>query len=89
MLDELQELENCHENLTFTPILEASNENWFGRSGFIYEVIQQDYENLGNMRTYLCGSPNMVYGTIDQLKSRDLEEAHCYSDAFEFAPRET
>ena len=89
LLDELQNLVDHHENLTFTPILEASDKDWLGRSGFIYEVIQEDYEDFDNTRAYLCGSPNMVYGTIDQLKTKGLEEAHCYSDAFEFAPRET
>ncbi len=88
LLDELQGLADHHENLTFTPILETADENWSGRSGFIYEVIQEDFTNLDDMRAYLCGSPNMVYGTINQLKPRGLEEANCYSDAFEFAPRE-
>jgi len=87
-LDELHDLAKAHRNVTFTPILEAADEQWSGRSGFIYEVIQQDYETLDDTHAYLCGSPNMVYGTIDQLKSKGLVEDKCYSDAFEFAPRD-
>ena len=77
-----------YPNLHFTPILESAESNWPGRSGLIYQIIQEDGLDLSNAKTYLCGSPNMVYGTIDQLKVLGLKEENCYSDVFEFAPRE-
>lgn len=77
-----------YPNLSFTPILESAESNWSGRSGLIYQVIQEDEFVLSNAETYLCGSPNMVYGTIDQLKVSGLKEENCYSDVFEFSPRE-
>ncbi len=88
LLDELQDLVDQHKNLTFTPILEAPAANWSGRSGYIYKVIQEDIQNLDGVKLYLCGSPQMVYGTIDQLKPNGLTEENCYSDAFEHAPRQ-
>lgn len=72
------------KNFKFTPILEKSISNWTGRSGLIYQVIQEDHLELNEAQTYLCGSPQMVYGTIDML---GLAEENCYSDVFEFAPR--
>ena len=74
-------------NLTFTPILETTHPEWSGRTGYIYQVIKHDLKHLAHTQAYLCGSPNMVYGTMDQLKAIGLKEEHCYSDVFEYAPR--
>ncbi|WP_415902383.1 FAD-binding oxidoreductase [Neptuniibacter sp. QD29_5] len=87
LLEQFQAWADQNANLSFTPILESPNANWNGRTGFIYEVVSKDDEALESTQTYLCGSPNMVYGTIDQLESKGLKEENCYSDVFEFAPR--
>lgn len=88
LLKELYNWAVQHQHLKFTPILESSDANWSGRSGFIYQVIKEDELDLSDAQTYLCGSPQMVYGTIDNLKSSGLREENCYSDVFEFASRE-
>jgi len=88
LLNEFNDWAAQYKNLQFTPILESTADNWFGPSGFIYQVIQKDFSDLTNMQTYLCGSPQMVYGTIDQLTPLGLQEENCYSDVFEFAPRD-
>jgi CDP-4-dehydro-6-deoxyglucose reductase len=91
LFDHIQDWLHQHSNLNFTPILESAVEsthkNWHGRSGYIYEVIQEDVKNLEATQAYLCGSPQMVYGTIDKLRSIGLKEANCYSDVFEYSPR--
>lgn len=76
-----------HDGVTFTPILESADPLWAGRSGYIYTVIEKDLSTLRGAHAYLCGSPQMVYGTIDKLAARGLDEANCYSDVFEYAPR--
>lgn len=88
LLNEFQAYVDQHENTKFTPILEVTDKDWSGRSGYIYDVIKKDFERLDNTQTYLCGSPQMVYGTIDQLKYIGLKEKNCYSDVFEYAPRD-
>lgn len=88
LLDGFEGWEQQHPKLKFTPILESPNKSWTGRSGYIYQVIKEDYSDLSQIQMYLCGSPLMVYGTIDQLKTLGLSEANCYSDVFEYAPRE-
>ncbi|AFJ03164.1 Putative flavodoxin oxidoreductase() [Methylophaga frappieri] len=88
LLDAFQDWAAQHDNLHFTPILESANADWTGRSGFIYQVIQEDFDALEDVQAYLCGSPQMVYGTIDQLELKGLKEKNCYSDVFEYAPRE-
>lgn len=88
LLDAFQGWVEKSKNLAFTPILESASVGWAGRSGYIYEVIEQDFEQLNDARVYLCGSPQMVYGTMDRLKARGLKEENCYSDVFEYAPRD-
>ena len=87
LFDELQGWLDQNKNLNFTPILESADTNWPGRSGYIYKVIKEDFKDLNGAQVYLCGSPQMVYGTIDKLKAAGLKEESCYSDVFEYAPR--
>ena len=87
LLDRFQGWADQHSHVGFTPILESEEAHWRGRSGYLYKVIEQDIGDLGDTQTYLCGSPRMVYGTIDKLQARGLRERHCYSDVFEYAPR--
>ncbi|MBQ4837110.1 hypothetical protein [Pseudoalteromonas luteoviolacea] len=88
LLEQFHDWAIAHKNLSFNTILESAQSGWTGRTGFLYEVIQQDYSDLTDTHTYLCGSSKMVYGTIDQLNSLGLQERNCYSDVFEFSPRD-
>lgn len=88
LIDQFQDWESQHKNLNFTPILESNNTRWLGRSGYIFEVIEDDFKDLFDANVYLCGSPQMVYGTIDKLKATGLKEENCYSDIYEYAPRD-
>jgi CDP-4-dehydro-6-deoxyglucose reductase len=88
LLDAFQDWANQNDNFNFTPIMESAAADWSGRTGYLYQVIEQDFKDLEGTQTYLCGSPDMVYGTIDQLKTKGLKESDCYSDVFAYAPRE-
>ena len=87
LLDQFNVLQEQYKLFEFTPILESIHEAWSGRAGYIYQVIEQDFDRLNDVQMYLCGSPQMVYGTIDKLEPVGLKEANCYSDVFEYAPR--
>jgi CDP-4-dehydro-6-deoxyglucose reductase len=87
LLERFQSWADQHRHVGFIPLLESEEAHWRGRTGYLYEVIQQDISDLSDTRAYLCGSPQMVYGTIDKLQARGLQEEHCYSDVFEYAPR--
>lgn len=87
LLDQFQNWAKQHRNLTFTPVLEFESRSWCGRSGYLYQSIATDIADLSDTKAYLCGSPKMVYGTIDQLKKKGLAEQNCYSDVFEYSPR--
>lgn len=89
LIDQFKYWAKHHKNVQFTPIVESSHGSWFGRFGYIFKVIQEDIsnQNLDRTQAYLCGSPQMVYGTIDQLSANGLKEENCYSDVFDYAPR--
>ena len=76
-----------YSNLHYHPILEQHSEGWNGRAGWIYQVVGHDFTDLSNTRVFACGSPNMVYGTLDQLQTLGLTEANMHSDVFAYAPR--
>lgn len=88
LLHEFKTWEDQNKNLNFNAILESADTAWQGRWGYIYEIIEKDFNNLNGVKAYLCGSPRMVYGTIDKLKYKGLKEENCYSDVFEYAPRD-
>ena len=76
-----------HEHLHYHPIVEQHSEGWNGRAGWIYQVIGHDFNDLSHCLVYACGSPNMVYGTLDQLEPIGLSESNMRSDVFAYAPR--
>lgn len=87
LLDQFKNWAEQHRNLAFTPVLEAEDVSWRGRSGYLYQVIGKDTADLSDTKAYLCGSPRMVYGTIDELQEIGLKKHNCYSDVFEYSPR--
>ena len=92
LYDEFQTWLSQNNNLKFTPVLESACKEWSGRTGYLYQVIEEDFSQLEGAlerqlektQTYLCGSPNMVHGTLAGLKPLGLQREHCYSDVFEF-----
>tara|TARA_B100001109_G_scaffold60988_1_gene49648 strand:+ start:55616 stop:56659 length:1044 start_codon:yes stop_codon:yes gene_type:complete len=76
-----------YANLHYHPIIEQHSDGWHGRAGWIYQVIHEDFTDLSNVRMFACGSPNMVYGTLDQLEPLGLSINMMHSDVFAYAPR--
>lgn len=76
-----------YEHVYFHPIIERHSDGWHGRSGLIYQVILEDFKDLSHVQMFACGSPNMVYGTLDHLAAYGLSEENMHSDVFSYAPR--
>ncbi len=61
---------------------------WQGRCGLLFEAIVADKANLpDDAHIYICGSPAMVYATLDKLVEAGFKEENVHSDVFAFAPR--
>jgi Na+-transporting NADH:ubiquinone oxidoreductase subunit F len=64
--DYFKALANAHRNFAFHLALSSPlpEDNWTGHSGFIHEVVQQEYlsqhANPNSIEYYLCGPPMMI-----------------------------
>lgn len=76
-----------NSNIKYHAIVEKPYSGWNGRVGMIYQVISEDFSDLSEVQVFACGSPNMVYGTLDQLAKLGLSEKNMHSDVFSYAPR--
>ena len=76
-----------HPNISYHAIVEQPQPNWDGRIGMIYQVISEDFVDLSGAQIFACGSPNMVYGTLDQLSHLGASKQNMHSDVFTYAPR--
>ncbi len=61
--------------------------DWEGRQGMLSEAVCEDLSNLADYDFYLCGSPPMVYATLDALLAAGAVEQQIHSDVFAYAPR--
>lgn len=75
------------EYFHYHPVIEQKAADWNGRAGWLYEVIHDDFDSLKAVQLFACGSPNMVYGLLDQLSELGLSEQNMHSDVFSYAPR--
>jgi len=82
-----QTWQSDYPNFHYHPIIQEHADDWNGRAGWIYEVIHEDFDDLSNVAAFACGSPNMVFGTLDQLEPLGLNESNMYSDVFAYATR--
>lgn len=62
--------------------------DWEGRQGMLSEAVCEDLANLADYDFYLCGSPPMVYATLDALLAAGAVEEQIHSDVFAYAPRQ-
>ena len=73
----------------YTPVVSEAGSGgaWTGRTGLLYEVVMQDFDDLSPLLCYISGSPGMVYGTFDALKTKGLNPNQVFSDVFSYSPR--
>ncbi|WP_028456319.1 CDP-6-deoxy-delta-3,4-glucoseen reductase [Chitinilyticum litopenaei] len=73
-----------HANFTFIPVLSEPRpeDQWQGRTGFLHEVVLEDFGTLAHHQVYACGAPIMVESAFKHFVARGLPEDEFYSDAF-------
>lgn len=86
-LDQLNRWQTDFANVRCHQILETATPDWTHRSGMLFEVLQEDFKTFNEHHLFICGSPQMVYGTISHLTPLGLRDEHAYSDVFAYAPR--
>ncbi len=73
-------------NVSLNVIVNDPSPEWQGRTGWLYESVLADHDDLSQYKAVISGSVGMVYGTLDQLELKGLSKDNCYSDVFAYAP---
>ncbi|WP_426415147.1 2Fe-2S iron-sulfur cluster-binding protein [Aestuariirhabdus sp. LZHN29] len=75
--------------VTFHPVIsDEQDADWDGRCGALHHAVVEDIADLGDAHFYICGSPQMVYASLDDLIAAGVERSRIHSDVFDYAPRE-
>lgn len=62
--------------------------DWPGRQGLLANAALADLGSLAGHAVIACGSPPMVYGTLDRLLQAGMQREQMRSDVFSYAPRD-
>lgn len=76
-------------NFYYHPIISEYADQWEGRIGLVHEAITEDFDTIDNAAIFACGSPMMVYNTMDKLQEYYKRPIHYFSDVLSYAPRDT
>jgi len=80
--DEWQCLPNLHLHRVVSDLC-----GWEGRCGLLHEAVREDFADLRALQVYACGSPGMVYSTLDALVEAGMDACQMHADVFAYAPR--
>ena len=87
MADLPEQWSEDHENVHFSAVISEQND-WEGKQGLLYQAIVADIDDLSICQAVCCGSPNMVYATMDAMVDHGFRQDHMISDVFTIAPRD-
>ena len=76
------ELTQKHPNFKFKISVEKPNKKWKGHTGFINELVKNDYPDASNCSAYLCGSKFMIKDTKNILLDNGCAPARIYTEQF-------
>lgn len=87
-LDELpRQWERQYGNFRYTPVLSepGPGDAWTGETGLVTDAVVLQYPELAGFDVYASGPPAMVQSGYRLFTAHGLDEAHFFSDAFEYA----
>ncbi|REG85133.1 NAD(P)H-flavin reductase [Marinomonas pollencensis] len=85
MQEWIQQAQDSH-TFSLDVVVNEADQEWQGRTGWLYEAVLEDHPDLSNSVAFISGSVGMVYGTLDQLETKGLQKERCFSDVFAYAP---
>jgi Na+-transporting NADH:ubiquinone oxidoreductase subunit F len=85
-LDHFEQLTQKHENFTFTLALDRPQDNWSGPTGFVHQVLHDNYlvdhPAPEDIEYYMCGPPMMSQSVIHMLDNLGVERENINFDDF-------
>jgi len=83
--ESLDKLTQNYLNFKYIPVLSKPEKDWFGKSGYVQQVLNINFEKLGDINTlefYLCGPKSMMSDTIEMLKNNGIKDSAIQYDDF-------
>jgi naphthalene 1,2-dioxygenase ferredoxin reductase component len=71
-----------HANLEFQTVLSEPSGATPRRTGFMVDVVKQDFKDLDGAKAYLAGPPIMVETCVTALEQLGVRREDCHADAF-------
>ncbi|GAB2700707.1 NAD(P)H-flavin reductase [Aliiglaciecola aliphaticivorans] len=80
----LIELEKEHKHFRFIPVVDAPDEQWQGKSGWVHQAILTDFVSLEPYQVYVAGRFEMAGVARDDFQKQGLLLENLYGDAYQF-----
>lgn len=77
---------DTHDHVHFSAVISEA-QTWDSGRHHLHACISEDLPDLSMFSVVCCGSPDMVYSTLDYLSDYGLSAARFHSDMLQFAPR--
>lgn len=77
----------AYANIRYIPVVTDGTPPTGGQQGLVPAVAAQCVAEPDRLLVYACGSPAMVYATLDALVARGVPAERIFSDVFAWAPR--
>lgn len=74
-------------NFHFSALVSEHND-WQDKQSLMFQAVLEDFEHLNDCQAVCCGSPEMVYTTLDNLIKHGFRKNQMVSDVFSYAPRD-
>lgn len=88
-LPELPNIWAANNQVTFHPVVsDDQDSDWEGRYGALHHAVVEDLSTLEGAHFYICGSPQMVYASFDDLVAAGVDAERIHADVFDYAPRD-
>ena len=71
-----------HPNLAFIPVLSEPSGPTERRTGYLADVVADDFADLDGSKVYLAGPPIMVETCVERVRERGTGDEDCHADAF-------
>lgn len=78
---------NDFEHIHYTPVLSAADDSdqWQGKTGFVHQVVAEDFSDLSAHDVYIAGPPPMINAAKEVFGEQGLPDTQLFSDSFDFS----
>ncbi|MCL4107954.1 UNVERIFIED_CONTAM: hypothetical protein GTU68_016982 [Idotea baltica] len=76
-----------YEHINYIPVLSDAlvEDNWQGRTGYVHQVVADDFSDIATYDVYMAGPPVMINAAKTQFSIQGLPVDQLFSDSFEYA----